>query len=137
MAEAKPPVTAELIWSHDLVLNATSARVSAVTDGASTAGPSPVQFLAIGLAGCMSMDVIDIVRKARCNLRAFRCQLTAHRAPEHPRRFIRVLLHFHLEGVVRRATVERAIVLSHEKYCSVWHSMRQDIELSTSFDIVP
>jgi uncharacterized OsmC-like protein len=31
--------------------------------------------------------------------------------------------------------VERAIALSRETYCSVWHSMRQDIDFVTTFDI--
>jgi uncharacterized OsmC-like protein len=33
--------------------------------------------------------------------------------------------------------VERAIALSREKYCSVWHSLRQDIDITTAFDVVP
>ena len=137
MSVAKPPVTAELIWSENLVFNATSAKVAFVTDGGSTLGPSPVQLLAVSLAACMSMDVVDIVRKGRHPLTAFRCQFTGERAPEHPHRLLKVQLHFHLEGNVPQAAVERAIALSHDKYCSVWHSMRQDIELSTTVDITP
>jgi len=137
MSEAKPPVTAELIWSENLVFYATSARVAFVTDGASTLGPSPVQLLAVGLAACMSMDIVDIVRKGRHPFTAFRCQFTGQRAADHPHRLLKVQLHFHVEGTVPPAAVERAIALSHDKYCSVWHSMRQDIELTTTFDITP
>jgi putative redox protein len=136
MSDARPPVTAELIWTKDLILDVRSGKVGLVIDGASTAGPSPVQLLAIALAGCMAMDVVDIVRKGRHPLTAFRCQITGERAPEQPRRLVRVQLHFHLEGQVGDAVVTRAIALSHDRYCSVWHSMRQDIELSTTFDIV-
>jgi len=85
----------------------------------------------------MSMDVVDIVRKGRHPLTAFECRLTGERAPEHPRRVLKVHLHFHLNGDVANAVVQRAIALSHDKYCSVWHSMRQDIELATTFDIEP
>jgi putative redox protein len=137
MAEAKPRVTAELIWSEDLVFNATSAKIGLVIDGNSTAGPSPIQLLAIGLAGCMAMDVVDIVRKGRHPLTTLRCQLTGERAVDHPRRFLNVQLHFQLTGDVAPPVVQRAIALSHDRYCSVWHSMREDIELSTSFDIEP
>lgn len=137
MSEAKPPLIADLVWSSNLVFDATSARVGLVIDGDSTAGPSPVQLLAVGLAGCMAMDVVDIVRKGRHPLTAFRCRFTGERSPDHPRRLLRVQLHFHLQGEVPGAAVERAIALSRDKYCSVWHSMRQDIELSTSFDIAP
>jgi putative redox protein len=94
-----------------------------------------VQLLAIGLAGCMAMDVLDIVRKGRHLVTAFRCLISGDRAPEHPRRLLKVRLHFHLAGDVPGAVVERAIALSRDRYCSVWHSMRQDIELATAFDI--
>jgi putative redox protein len=48
-----------------------------------------------------------------------------------------VRLHFVVRGAVPPAAVERAVALSHDKYCSVWHSLRQDIGFSTSFDLVP
>jgi putative redox protein len=137
MTEAKPPMSVELTWSRDLVFNAASAKTQIVTDGGSILGPSPVELLAIGLAGCLSMDVVDIVRKSRHPLTAFRCQFTGERAADHPRRFLKVQLHLHIEGQVPPTVVERAIALSCTKYCSVWNSMRQDIELKTSFDIVP
>jgi putative redox protein len=137
MSEPKPPVDVSLSWSEALVFNATSARISLTIDGNSTAGPSPVQLLAVSLAGCMAMDVVDIVCKARQPLMAFDCRLTGERAPEPPRRFLTIHLHFHLVGAVADAVVQRAITLSHDKYCSVWYSMRQDIELTTTFDIEP
>src|SRR5688500_13023686 len=136
MAVAKPPVAAELVWVEELRFGATSGSIAMVVDGDSTAGPSPVQMLAIALAGCMSIDVVDIIRKGRHSLTAFRTSVSGERAPEPPRRLLKVDLQFHVHGVVPPHVVERAIALSREKYCSVWHSLRQDIELTTSFDIV-
>ena len=46
-------------------------------------------------------------------------------------------LHFHVTGAVPGEAVARAVALSRETYCSVWQSMRQDIEFNTDFDIVP
>jgi putative redox protein len=134
---AKPPVIAELVWTGEMRFEATSARVSTVIDGDSTAGPSPVQMLVFGLAGCMAADVVDIVRKGRHPLKGLSARIVAERAPEPPTRVVRAQLHFQLEGDVPVAAVERAIALSRDRYCSVWHSLRQDIELSTSFDIAP
>jgi putative redox protein len=134
---AKPPVVAELVWTDALRFDATSARVSTVIDGDSTAGPSPVQMLVLGLAGCMAADVVDIVRKGRHPLKAFDARIVAERAQEPPTRVVRAQLHFQLRGDVPVAAVERAIALSRDRYCSVWHSLRQDIDLSTSFDITP
>ena len=134
---AKPPVAAELVWAEELRFGATSGRIAMVVDGDSTAGPSPVQMLAIALAGCMSIDVVDIIRKGRHPLSAFRTSVSGERAPEPPRRLLQVGLHFHIHGDVPVHVVERAIALSREKYCSVWHSLRQDIDLTTAFDILP
>jgi putative redox protein len=134
---AKPPVVAELVWTDDLRFDATSARVSTVIDGDSTAGPSPVQMLVFGLAGCMAADLVDIVRKGRHPLKGLNARIVAERAQQPPTRVVKAQLHFQLRGDVPSAAVERAIALSRDRYCSVWHSLRQDIDLSTSFDITP
>src|SRR5688500_14664149 len=137
MSSPKPPVTAELIWSEALRFGATSGSTAVVVDGDSEAGPSPVQLLAIALAGRMSIDVVDIIRKGRHPLTAFRTSISGERAPEPPRRLLSARLHFHVHGQVPEAAVERAVALSREKYCSVWHSLREDIELTTTFEIIP
>jgi len=136
MADAKPPVTAELVWAEELRFGVTSGRIATVVDGDSIAGPSPVQMLVIGLAGCMSIDVVDILRKGRHPLTAFRATITGERAPEPPRYLVKVNLQFHVHGAVPQPALERAIALSRERYCSVWHSLRQDIDLTISFDLV-
>lgn len=133
----KPPINVELLWKADLRFGATSGSQTLVLDSESKEGPSPVQLLLMGLAGCMSMDVVDIVRKGRHPLTGFRVDLSGERMPDPPRYVRRVTLTFHVQGAVPETAVERAIQLSREKYCSVWHSMRQDIELVTSFDITP
>ncbi len=137
MSNPKPAVAAELIWSEALQFGATSGSTALILDGDSAAGPSPVQLLAIALSGCMAIDVIDILRKGRHTVTAFRTTVTGERAPEPPRRLLTVELRFHVHGAVPDTAVERAISLSREKYCSVWHSLRQDIGLTTTFDVVP
>lgn len=137
MAPSKPPVTAELVWAEDLRFGVTSARIATVVDGQSTAGASPVQMLVIGLAACMAMDVVDIIRKGRHPLRAFRTTIVAERQQLVPHRLTKASLHFHVHGDVPVPVVERAIALSRDKYCSVWHSLREDITLETVHTIVP
>ena len=137
MTDPKPPVTAELTWSEELRFDVKSGKTAFVIDGASTAGPSPVQLLAVGLAGCMAMDVVDILRRNRHELTAFQATITAQRTPDPPRRLTAVHLRFAVRGAVPQPAVVRAIELSRDKYCSVWHSMRPDIELTTGFDIQP
>ena len=135
MADAKPPLTGELIWVEELQFGATSGTIATVIDGNSTAGPSPAQMLVLALAGCMSIDIVDILRKGRHELTAFRTTVSAERAAAPPRRVLAAQLRFHVHGAVPQAAVERAIGLSRDRYCSVWHSLRQDIELITSFEI--
>jgi len=136
MAGAKPPLRVELVWNEELQFGATSGRAALVIDADSVVGPSPVQLLGMALLGCMAADVVDILRKGRHPLTRFHAALTGERSPDPPRRLLRVLLHFASHGDVPADAVQRAIDLSRAKYCSVWHSLRQDIELSTAFDIL-
>lgn len=131
----KPPAVADLEWIGDLEFRAASAKITMTLDGESTAGPSPVQALAFALAGCMSVDVIDILRKGRHDVRALKAHLVADRAPESPHRFVKVSLRFVVQGAVPEQAVERAIALSRDKYCSVWQSMRPDIDFTTTYEI--
>jgi putative redox protein len=131
----KAPTTLELIWEHDLVLKGRSGDATIVLDSAGQAGPSPVQTLAFALAGCMGMDVVYILQKGRLNLRGLRISMTAERAPEDPHRITAVAIDFTVTGDIPKDQVGRAITLSHEKYCSVWHSMRQDIAFQSTFSV--
>jgi len=130
-------MTAELVWAEGLRFDATAGRNRVVVDGDGAAGPSPVQLLVIGLAGCMASDVLDIVRKGRHPITGLRARLSGTRAPVPPRRFTAIQLHFDVQGDVPAHAVERAVALSREKYCSVWHSLRQDIDFTTGFEIRP
>jgi putative redox protein len=85
----------------------------------------------------MTMDVGYILTKARQPFRALRSHLVADRAPEDPHRITRMHLQVTVEGDVPADAVARAIALSYEKYCSVWHSMRQDIVFTTTHDVQP
>jgi putative redox protein len=137
VAVSKPPVTATLTWQGDLRFRATSDDTEIIFDSESAAGPSPVQALAMALAGCMAIDVADIVIKGRHELSSLAARITGERREEPPRYFVHFTLHFTLTGDIPAHAVERAIQLSRDKYCSVWHSLRQDITLTTSVDIQP
>jgi putative redox protein len=134
---SKPPIVAHVRWRHALVFDAASASASATIDGDSREGPSPLQTLAFSLVTCMAADVVYILNKGRTAFRALSADVIAQRAPENPHRFVSVAARFIVEGDVPRAAVERAIALSHDKFCSVWHSMRQDIAFTTSFEVLP
>lgn len=134
---AKPPVHATLTWRGDLRFDASGPGHTLVMDGESQAGPSPLQTLAWSIVACMAMDVVAIVRKGRHEVTSMTSTFEGERAPEHPHRFVRIALHFAIEGAVPVEAVERAIALSRERYCSVSNSLRPDIEIVTSYEVRP
>lgn len=83
----------------------------------------------------MSIDVVHILTRGRHPLRAVSTRLVGDRSPSEPHRLTRVTLHMTIDGDVPDEAVARALKLSHDRYCSVWHSMRQDIEFTTTHEI--
>jgi putative redox protein len=134
---AKQPTVVDLVWKDTLRFDARVSKTALVVDSAGVDGPSPVELLGVALAGCMSMDLAYILSRGRYTYRTLTSTLTAQRSPDVPHRFTSVVIHFAIDGHVPRDAAERAIALSREKYCSVWHSMRQDIDLQVTFDLRP
>ncbi len=83
----------------------------------------------------MAIDVAHILARGRHQVRDIRLHLEGDRSPDEPHRLVAVRLRFEVLGEVPGAAVERAIALSHDKYCSVWHSLRQDIGFQVTFAI--
>jgi putative redox protein len=131
----KPPTIADLTWVGDLRFRARVNQATLTIDSAGVAGPSPVDALATALAGCMSSDIAHILTRGRHSLRALTARFVGDRAQEDPHRFVRIALHFTIDGDVPPDAVDRAVALSREKYCSVWHSMRQDIDFTVTIDL--
>jgi putative redox protein len=130
-------VVLDLEWLGDNRVRGRSGAHEMTMDSPPAAGPSPVQTLAFALAGCMAMDVLAVLRRGHFAPTGLRAHLVAERAPNDPKRIVKVDLRFTLAGPIPEDRVARAIQLSREKYCSVWHSMRPDIELTTSFEVRP
>lgn len=132
----RTPTLVDLVWDHDLRFMVTFTTSPSppplVLDSAGLAGPSPVQALAAALAGCMAMDLVHILTRGRHAVRQLTAHLSAHRAAKEPRRLAAVQLHFVVDSDAPQETIDRAIVLSREKYCSVWHSLRQDIDFDAT-----
>jgi len=99
-------------------------------------GPSPTQLLLLSLAGCMGVDVCDILRKSRVPLEDLEVVVEGDRAPEPPRRFLAIRLTYRIRGPAEEdgTKVERAVRLSREKYCSVLHTLRPDLDLDVRIE---
>ena len=87
--------------------------------GGSNLGPSPMELVLLGTGGCTAFDVLDILKKGRQAVEDCWVELEAERAAEAPKVFTRITMRFVVTGRgLNRATVERAVQLSAEKYCS-------------------
>ena len=102
-------------------------------DGDGRSAHSPVQALALSLAACTSSDVVDIAQKMRVSFSGLRVDVEADRNPEPPRYFKAVRMIFRVRGLdpADRDKIQRAIDLSNEKYCSVFHTLRKDLAFRT------
>ena len=127
---AKPPVEVTLQWTRDLVFDTTiGSGAGPVIDSDGVAGASPVQALALALGSCMGVDVVMILQKGRQDLRALTVHVTGTRADGPPSYFTGFTMEYVVSGPVPDAAISRAVDLSREKYCSVWHSLRPDTPL--------
>jgi uncharacterized OsmC-like protein len=126
-------VSLSLDWKGDMKFS-NGPDSPAIELHSSTPGvSSPPQALAYAVMACMAMDVVHVIQKGRHPLTALSIGFEGERADDHPRRFVSMSLTFQLTGDVPDHVVERAIELSRTKYCSVWNTIRPDVELRTSF----
>lgn len=125
-------LTADLEWTEGLRFEARTGE-GAVTsiDGETSLSPSPMELLLESLAGCAGCDVVEILRKGRQELEGLRVEIRGTRREEAPRRYRSLTLSFRVAGRVERSRAERAVELSLEKYCSVFHTLRDDLEVET------
>ena len=134
----KADFTVNLTWQGGQRFSGTSdGGVSIAMDGKRETAPSPPQALAFALAGCMGIDVVDVIEKGRLPVKSLTCDMRVFRGETSPRKVTGFDLHFLITGDVPPDRIARAIELSREKYCSVWHSLNPAIDLKTSFTVNP
>lgn len=127
----------ELAWVSGERFDVTNASGSKSTlDGGTHTGFAPTEALLSSVGACMGIDVVLILEKMRTRLEGLSITVDGERAPEPPRYFRRMRLRFEIRGDVPRDKAERAVSLSLDKYCSVFHSLRNDIEVDTVVELV-
>lgn len=124
-----------LDWVGELHFRSSAGSPAIDLQSSSPGVTSPPQALAYATMACMGMDVVHVIQKGRHNLRSMAITFEGERAPEHPRRFVSMRIHFDIVGVVTDRAVERAIELSRTKYCSVWNTLKEDVVLTTTFAV--
>lgn len=110
-------------------------------DGAPDGGgrnlaPRPMELVLAGTGGCTAYDVVLILKRGRHDVRGCQVKLTSERASTDPKVFVKIHMHFVVTGKgLPEPAVERAIALSHEKYCSASIMLAQTAQITTSFEI--
>ncbi len=106
--------------------------------GGRNMGPRPMEMILLGVGGCSSFDVVDILQKGRHDIIDCTAELTAERVDAVPAVFSKIHLHFKVKGRnLSVAAVERAVKLSAEKYCSASIMLgNAGVEMSHDFEVI-
>jgi putative redox protein len=94
-------------------------------------GMKPSEMLLVALSACSSVDVVDILRKKRIELKKLEVRASAEQDKEPPWTFRKIHLKYILagEGLTIKDS-EQAITLSQQKYCSVAATVRGIAEIT-------
>lgn len=106
-------------------------------NGGLNLAPRPLEMVLAGTGGCTAYDVVLILKRGRHAVQGCSVKLSAERAETDPKVFTRINMHFTVTGKGLPATaVERAIAMSHDKYCSASIMLAKTAEITTSFELI-
>lgn len=135
----KVPITekATLEWDKDFIFIGRTQRGYEIEFDANLQwGCKPTDALVLALAGCTAIDVVMFLQKMHVELTGFKIDIFAERNPTPPQYYKAIEMTLNISGKnIDPKKVERAISLSHEKYCSVYHSLRKDMDVKIKYII--
>jgi putative redox protein len=105
-----------------------------LVDGDKAAGNSPIELVLIGLCGCTGYDVVSILQKKREPFTSLEVRAEAERAPNPPSVYTKIKLIYRVGGRVSHKSVEDAVRLSKEKYCSVSAMLDKTAEITAQIE---
>jgi putative redox protein len=109
----------------------------AVEGGGRNLAPRPMETVLAGTAGCTAYDVVLVLQRGRHRVTGCQVRVASERAATDPKVFTKINMHFTVTGHdIPPAAVERAIQLSHEKYCSASIMIGKTADITTSFEIL-
>ena len=128
-------------WKEGIHFEGTAGGHTVQMDGRPDAGGqglgfSPMQLLLVSLGGCTGMDVISILKKMRQDVTSFSIEVSGVRAAEHPKTYTDIEVVYRVRGRnLSRQSVEQAVCLSQEKYCSVEAMLNKAARLTSRIEI--
>jgi putative redox protein len=127
---------AETGSGHVLVMDGAPDAAKPANGGQNLA-PRPMETVLAGTGGCSAYDVVLILRRGRHEVLGCSVKLTSERAETDPKVFTRIHMHFTVTGkTIPASAVERAIAMSHEKYCSASVMLGKTADITTSFELI-
>jgi putative redox protein len=105
--------------------------------GGRNIGIRPMEMILLGVGGCSSFDIMEILQKGRHNVTDCMVEITAERVDTVPSFFSKIHLHFKVSGrSLKDSIVERAVKLSAEKYCSATIMLGKSVKISHDFEVI-
>ena len=125
-----------LTWEKDLVFTARIRGYAIDFDADANEGCIPTDSLLMSVPGCLAIDVVLFLKKMKVEITKFEIETIGERNPVPPKYFSGVDMKIRIAGKgVTPKKLDRAISLSQEKYCSVYHSLRKDMDIKVSYVI--
>lgn len=104
-------------------------------NGGANLAPRPMEAVLAGTGGCTAYDVVLILKRGRHDIRGCSVKLSSERADTDPKVFTKIHMHFTITGKgIPSSAIERAIAMSHDKYCSASIMLGKTADITTSFE---
>ena len=126
---------ATLTWDKDLVfVGRTNRGYEVEFDAQQQWGCSPTETLLLSVAGCMAIDMVSFLKKMKVEIKSYKMEIVGERNPTPPQYYTSMEMIISVTGTgLTDKKLERAISLSHEKYCSVYHTLRKDMKMKVDY----
>jgi len=103
--------------------------------GATQNGFRPMELLLVGLASCLSIDVLTILYKQKQDITKYQVKVKATRKEAEPPIFENITVSLYVLGKVSDIKLKKALELTKEKYCSVYHILKPTAQIQTQYFI--
>lgn len=126
---------ATLTWDRELIfIGRTNRGYEVEYDAKQQWGCSPTETLLLSVAGCMAIDMVSFLQKMKAEIKSYKMDIVGERNPTPPQYYTAIEMVITVKGSnLTPKKIERAISLSQEKYCSVYHSLRKDIKMKVNY----
>ncbi len=114
-----------LTWKENLAFEANIDEHRIIIDShEGNTGPSPKKLLMVSLGGCTGMDVVSIIKKMKVEFSKFYIELLGEINDEHPKKYNHIKIRYFIDANENeKEKIEKAILLSKDKYCGVWNTL--------------